>query len=461
MEGLFSDYEAIRKSGLFDPEHYATAYPDVAERNVDPLVHYLEEGAREGRDPHPDFDTAFYLEQCRARGEEPANPLLHYLLIGAARGFQIKRDGKSPEVTDAPGIAAKPQILVAVESLGVAGTAEGRSRLSINGWALAAAPISEITAAIGGVVVGRATYGLPRPDIGRLYPGRDHAGHSGFMLSFDLPSTAGGTIEPLLTVSTEDGEIGRRPLRVDIPPQQVEIPAVDPRDGEPAETAVFDRPPMELFIDEAVVAPDGLLRVEGWVVCLVQIETVEVFVAGERIGQAEFGRVREDVEHVRPDYPNARFSGFKLVSDIGRLGAGDKTITVRALARTGILREERAVVEVPKLRRSRRAVVDEGFHHHCDEIALTTAGHLVVKGWAVSGAPIVALEVLLDGDTAGQAELGIERADVGNLFPRLPHARQSGFGFTRQTRKTLHGEHLIGLQLPNLSRRPWVYNVFN
>src|ERR1041385_7491912 len=79
MEALFSDYEAIRKSGLFDPEHYATAYPDVAERNVDPLVHYLEEGAREGRDPHPDFDTAFYLQQCRARGEEPANPLLHYL----------------------------------------------------------------------------------------------------------------------------------------------------------------------------------------------------------------------------------------------------------------------------------------------------------------------------------------------------------------------------------------------
>ena len=61
----------------------------------------------------------------------------------------------------------------------------------------------------------------------------------------------------------------------------------------------------------------------------------------------------------------------------------------------------------------------------------------------------MALEVLLDGDTAGQAELGIERADVGNLFPSLPHARQSGFGFTRQTRKTLHGEHLIGLQLPN------------
>src|SRR5204863_8658614 len=233
----------------------------VAERNVDPLIHYLEEGARQGRDPHPDFDTAFYLEQCRARGEEPANPLLHYLLIGAARGFQIKRDGKSPAVTEAPRIAAKPKILVAVESLGVAGTAEGRSRLSINGWALAAAPISEITAAIGGVVVGRATYGLPRPDIGRLYPGRDHAGHSGFMLSFDLPSTAGDTIEPLLTVSTEDGEIGRRPLRGEIPPQQGEIPALDPLGRANLGAVRLHLPPVALVIDDAVVSRDGLRRV--------------------------------------------------------------------------------------------------------------------------------------------------------------------------------------------------------
>ena len=202
MEALFSDYEAIRKSGLFDPEHYVKNYPDVTERNVDPLVHYLEEGAHEGRDPHPDFDTGFYLEQCKQRGEEPANPLLHYLLIGAARGFKTKRDGDAPAAAAAPDGNVKAPILVAVESLGVAGTPDGGSRLSINGWALATAAISEISAAIDGTIVGRATYGLARPDIGRLYPGRDHAGNSGFILSFDLPRAAGGTIEPLLTVRT-------------------------------------------------------------------------------------------------------------------------------------------------------------------------------------------------------------------------------------------------------------------
>ena len=93
MNALFSDYAAIRKSGLFDPEYYLATYPDVAERNLDPLVHYLEEGASQGRNPNADFDGSFYLEQCRGLGEEPANALLHYLRIGAARGFITQREG--------------------------------------------------------------------------------------------------------------------------------------------------------------------------------------------------------------------------------------------------------------------------------------------------------------------------------------------------------------------------------
>ena len=51
MAALFGDYEVAKKSGLFDPEYYLATYPDVAQRNIDPLVHYLEEGAREGRNP--------------------------------------------------------------------------------------------------------------------------------------------------------------------------------------------------------------------------------------------------------------------------------------------------------------------------------------------------------------------------------------------------------------------------
>src|SRR5436190_5980441 len=123
MDALFSDYEDVRKSRLFDAEYYLATYPDVLERNVDPLVHYLEEGAPEGRNPHPDFDAGFYLEQCRLRGEEPANPLLHYIRIGAARGFKIGRgdeDGALPPTqgSTAASRVGKPPILVAIESPG-------------------------------------------------------------------------------------------------------------------------------------------------------------------------------------------------------------------------------------------------------------------------------------------------------------------------------------------------------
>src|SRR5260370_28670342 len=97
MEALFSDYEEVRKSGLFDAEYYQVTYPDVAGRNIDPLVHYLEEGAREGRNPYRDFDAGFYLEQCRRRGEQLNNPLLHYIRIGAARGFRTPRDAADRE----------------------------------------------------------------------------------------------------------------------------------------------------------------------------------------------------------------------------------------------------------------------------------------------------------------------------------------------------------------------------
>src|ERR1700742_5217133 len=92
MNSLFRDYEIVARSGLFDPSHYLATYPDVARRNIDPLTHYLEEGARAARDPHPDFDAEFYLAQCQLHGHKPENPLLHYLTAGIGLGFKTKPD---------------------------------------------------------------------------------------------------------------------------------------------------------------------------------------------------------------------------------------------------------------------------------------------------------------------------------------------------------------------------------
>ncbi len=74
---------------LFDPDWYRTQYPDVALAGVDPIRHYFDDGAREGRDPNPFFSTSGYLARYADVVASRMNPFLHYVLYGA-------REGRSP-----------------------------------------------------------------------------------------------------------------------------------------------------------------------------------------------------------------------------------------------------------------------------------------------------------------------------------------------------------------------------
>jgi glycosyltransferase involved in cell wall biosynthesis len=67
---------------LFDTTWYLDRYPDIRAAGPNPLAHYLERGSLESRNPHPLFDSHWYLEQnpqVRAAG---INPLVHYLRAG-------------------------------------------------------------------------------------------------------------------------------------------------------------------------------------------------------------------------------------------------------------------------------------------------------------------------------------------------------------------------------------------
>jgi hypothetical protein len=77
------------ETALFDAEWYLRENPDVADAKVNPLVHFLRWGAREGRAPHPLFDPKFYIktypESAIGGG---ANPLQHYLTGGWKKGYK-------------------------------------------------------------------------------------------------------------------------------------------------------------------------------------------------------------------------------------------------------------------------------------------------------------------------------------------------------------------------------------
>ena len=77
----------LKSSKQIHSTWYRETYPEVAELNMDPALHYLRYGAAMGRNPGKNFDTRFYLRNYPDVAKSGLNPLLHYVLHGKAKGY--------------------------------------------------------------------------------------------------------------------------------------------------------------------------------------------------------------------------------------------------------------------------------------------------------------------------------------------------------------------------------------
>jgi hypothetical protein len=77
------DMKIIAASNLFNYEWYLYEYPDVAGSGIDPLVHYVQYGAFEGRLPFRGFNAANYLANLPTGEILNRNILAHYILHGS------------------------------------------------------------------------------------------------------------------------------------------------------------------------------------------------------------------------------------------------------------------------------------------------------------------------------------------------------------------------------------------
>ncbi|MBT2801123.1 hypothetical protein J7J49_07285 [Halomonas sp. ISL-56] len=84
----------IEKSQWFDAKWYLAQYPDIArdsKMSADPARHYLLMGGFEGRDPCPDFNSAYYLEHNPDVVQSGINPLVHYIKFGEKEQRSTKK----------------------------------------------------------------------------------------------------------------------------------------------------------------------------------------------------------------------------------------------------------------------------------------------------------------------------------------------------------------------------------
>lgn len=92
------DLYTLKRSGLFDSNYYLINYPDVRRADVDPIMHYITFGWKEGRNPSPNFDTIRYIENNADVRTANINPLVHYIQFGRKenrRIFPVLRIGQA------------------------------------------------------------------------------------------------------------------------------------------------------------------------------------------------------------------------------------------------------------------------------------------------------------------------------------------------------------------------------
>ena len=75
-------YRQIKKNHLFDIIYYLNNNDDVRKSGMDPILHYVYHGYKEGKEPNPTFDGKYYLKKHKDVKKSNLNPLVHYALYG-------------------------------------------------------------------------------------------------------------------------------------------------------------------------------------------------------------------------------------------------------------------------------------------------------------------------------------------------------------------------------------------
>jgi glycosyltransferase involved in cell wall biosynthesis len=100
--GALAHYLRARHHGAspipdFDAEFYLSTYRDVARAGADPYEHYVTLGWQEGREPHPEFDSRYYVKRHMG-GHAAEPPLLHWLRHRHEPGVHPRMPQETPTI---------------------------------------------------------------------------------------------------------------------------------------------------------------------------------------------------------------------------------------------------------------------------------------------------------------------------------------------------------------------------
>ena len=351
------------------------------------------------------------------------------------------------------------------------GTYNASGSFPVSGWALDTDGVAKVEVLIDNGVVQNAMYGDPRPDVANTIADWPDALYSAFIANVDTTRIIDG-VHTLDVRATDrlglSRLIGRRVVQIFNENSNLKpFGYVD----EPKPNAVLygtscTTPPL---VSPAINPESHITPVRGWALDLGtrtdtgRVAYVELMVDGRiwyNTGQCGFspifnayvncyGITRFDVERYYPNYPDAPHSGFLFTMDIGALLAlgvapGSHVLKVRVGDQSGTFTELPNRDGIPVIFQcALNSIASANGFIDVPQTNDFMKGTVTFQGWAVmEGALPNSVEIRVDGDFKGQAQLGFPRPDVAEQYPYL-NSQNSGWRFVIDTTKLANSKHTV------------------
>ena len=141
----------------------------------------------------------------------------------------------------------------------------------------------------------------------------------------------------------------------------------------------------------------GVANIRGWVVGSAGIERVELYVDGALATNVPSGGLRPDIGAAYPSYPDSSKSGFSMAFNYSNLAAGQHTVSVRAVDKSGAVEDASATFSVARFD---NPFIDDAAKVSLDGATVSLDGQaIVINNLSADGKTY---DVRLDWRTAAQ-----------------------------------------------------------
>jgi hypothetical protein len=326
--------------------------------------------------------------------------------------------------------------------------------LWVSGWAMDpqdGAPVSKVQILIDGNVAGNATLGIARPVICQHWtwfllwynwPIAPNCLDSGWTFTMPASGLSLGT-HTIAAVIYDSFNLSSTAW------QSVNITVATTSTGAPIGLVegVYD-----LRTGSTTVAQSDSLRVSGWAMDLqdgAPVSKVQILINGSVVGNATLGIARPEIAALYPQFQNNLHSGWTFTMPASGLYPG-VIYEIGVVAYDSLnLSTMIGFVDMPVATTSTGppiGLIEGAYDLRTGLTTVAQSDSLRVSGWAMDpqdGAPLSKVQILVDGNVAGNATLGIARPVIAALYPYIPNNLHSGWTFTMPASGLTPGKHTI------------------